>query len=147
MPFVVIVLALFFVVYPDAFWVPKLVNFLLALVVLQLAFVLRFTMQYTFSMLAFWTERANALESFWFLPYLFLSGMIAPLDVFPETVRTIVLWLPFPYLIYFPASLLLGIDTPVLRGIVTMMVWISLFFVINRLLWRQGLRHYSGMGA
>lgn len=147
MPFVVILLALFFVVYPNAFWMPSMMNLLLALVVLQLAFMLRFIMQYTFAMLAFWTERANAVESFWFLPYLFLSGIIAPLEVFPQTVRDVVAWLPFPYLIHFPASLLVGTEADVLRGIVTMLMWIAAFFVMNRILWRKGLRHYSGMGA
>lgn len=147
MPFVIGVLGIFFLVYPSAFWVPSLSRLLLALVVLQLAFVLRFIMQYTFAMLAFWTERANAVENFWFLPYLFLSGIIAPLEVFPPAVRDVVAWLPFPYLIHFPASLLLGIEADIARGLFTMLMWIGFFFLINRLLWRKGLRHYSGMGA
>ncbi|MEM7768937.1 MAG: ABC-2 family transporter protein [Cyanobacteria bacterium P01_E01_bin.6] len=147
MPFVIGVLGIFFLAYPSAFWVPSPSRLLLALVVLQLAFVLRFIMQYTFAMLAFWTERANAVENFWFLPYLFLSGIIAPLEVFPPAVRDVVAWLPFPYLIHFPASLLLGIETDIARGFFTMLMWIGFFFLINRLLWRKGLRHYSGMGA
>lgn len=147
LPFVFILLGLFFVIYPKAFWMPSWTSILLALVILHLAFTLRFMMQYTFSMLAFWTERANAVESFWFLPYLFLSGIIAPLDVFPEVVRQVVMWLPFPYLIYFPAHLLVGGETDVVRGILTMLAWTSLFFGLNRWLWNKGLRHYSGMGA
>ncbi len=147
MPFVIIILVLFFLIYPEALWVPTLSDFLLALVVLQLAFTLRFIMQYTFSMLAFWTERANAVESFWFLPYLFLSGIVAPLDVFPESILNVAQWLPFPYLIYFPATLLLGTAEGLLRGLGIMVAWIALFFIVNRILWWKGLRQYSGMGA
>ncbi|MEL6224296.1 MAG: ABC-2 family transporter protein [Cyanobacteria bacterium J06627_8] len=147
MPFVIGLLILFFMVYPEAFWVPSPARAILALVVLQLAFMLRFIMQYTFAMLAFWTERANAVESFWFLPYLFLSGIIAPLEVFPPGIRDVVSWLPFPYLIHFPASLILGFETNLLKGFIIMLMWIGFFFLINRLLWRKGIRHYSGMGA
>jgi ABC-2 type transport system permease protein len=81
---------------------------LLGLLAIVLSFCLRFTMQYTFALLAFWTERASAVEQFWFLLYTFLSGMVAPLALFPDAVRAVVLWTPFPYLIYFPASILIN---------------------------------------
>jgi ABC-2 type transport system permease protein len=147
MPFVIGLLVLFFLVYPAAFWVPSPSRLIMALIVLQMAFVLRFIMQYTFAMLAFWTERANAVENFWFLPYLFLSGIIAPLEVFPAGIREAVSWLPFPYLIHFPASLLLGNPIEIWKGFCIMLMWIVIFFLINRVLWRKGIRHYSGMGA
>jgi len=98
-------------------------------------------------MFAFWTERANAIENFWFLFYLFLSGLIAPLDVFPEPVKAIVLFTPFPYLINFPASLLVGLPVDIARGFLSLVAWIFIFWVANRLLWRAGLKKYSGMGA
>jgi ABC-2 type transport system permease protein len=122
-------------------------NGLLALLAIVLSFCLRFTMQYTFALLAFWTERASAVEQFWFLLYTFLSGMIAPLALFPEAVRTAVLWTPFPYLIYFPASILINRPDHVLRGFLAMALWWMISFAINRWLWRQGLKQYSGMGA
>ncbi|HHP7243951.1 MAG TPA: ABC transporter permease [Elainellaceae cyanobacterium] len=147
MPFVFLVVGLFFWVYPRAAWLPDLADVAIALVILMMAFTLRFVMQYTFAMFAFWTERASAIESFWFLFYLFLSGLIAPLDTFPEAVRQVVVWLPFPYLIYYPASLLVGIPVDIPRIFVTMIGWTGVFFILNRWLWRKGLKHYSGMGA
>ncbi len=146
-PFALLLVALFFLLYPEAFWIPSLRNFLLFALAAVLAFVLRFTIQYTFSMFAFWTERASALENFWFLFYLFLSGLIAPLDVFPEGVRAVVLFTPFPYLIDIPASILVGLPVDLTRSFLTTVVWIVLFFVLNRWLWRRGLKQYSGMGA
>jgi ABC-2 type transport system permease protein len=98
-------------------------------------------------MFAFWTERASALEQFWFLFYLFLSGLVAPLNVFPPLLRQIVLWTPFPYLIYFPASLLVDLPVDLARGLVVMAIWIAIFLATYRWLWRRGLRQYSGMGA
>jgi ABC-2 type transport system permease protein len=147
MPFTIALMVLFFVMYPQAFWVPSGVSGVLAIAAILLAFILRFLIQYTFAMFAFWTERATAIEQFWFLFYLFLSGMIAPLNVFPEGVRAVVMWTPFPYLIYFPASLLVGLPVNVGQGFGVMLAWSGLFWGINRWLWRRGLKHYSGMGA
>lgn len=147
LPFIGLIVGIFFTAYPAAFWLPPVQNIVLAIVVVFMAFVLRFLMQYTFALCAFWTERAVAIENFWLLFYLFLSGMIAPLELFPPALRQIVLWLPFPYLIHFPASLLMGNSVNILRGLSMMVLWTSIFLVINRWLWRRGLRHYSGMGA
>lgn len=146
-PFALLLVVLFFILYPQAVWIPNLGQFLLFGLAAMLAFVLRFVIQYTFALCAFWTERASALETFWLLFYLFLSGLIAPLDVFPETVRTIVMFTPFPYLIDFPVSLLVGLPVDVGRGFLSILGWILLFLGANRLLWRAGLKRYSGMGA
>jgi ABC-2 type transport system permease protein len=147
LPFAFLLVGLFLGLYPEAAWWPRLDHLLLGLLAVGLAFCLRFLMQYTFALAAFWTERATALEQFWFLLYTFLSGMVAPLVLFPDTVRQIVLWTPFPYLIYFPASLLTGHPEHVVRGFVALVLWSAVFWVLNRWLWQRGLRQYSGMGA
>ena len=105
-PFALLLVGAFLGLYPDAAWWPSPGNLMLAGLAIALTFCLRFTIQYTFALVAFWTERASALEQFWFLFYMFLSGMAAPLSLFPEGIKAIALWTPFPYLIYFPASLL-----------------------------------------
>jgi ABC-2 type transport system permease protein len=145
--FIFLLTGLFFCLYPQAFWLPSLGNLLLFIIATILAFTLRFIIQYTVAMLAFWTERAIALDNFWFIAYLFLSGMIAPLKVFPEPIHTIVFMTPFPYLIYFPVSILIGIPVDLTKGFLAIIGWFLLFLGMNRLLWRAGLRKYSGMGA
>ncbi|NMG06734.1 ABC-2 family transporter protein [Brasilonema sp. UFV-L1] len=147
LPFTLLLLVVFFILYPQAFWLPNVADILLFILAAILAFALRFIMQYSFAMLAFWTERASAVENFWFLFYLFLSGMIAPVEVFPEPVRAIVLCTPFPYMVDFPANLLVGLPVDLRRGFLSMLGWILLFLGLNRLLWRWGLKRYSGMGA
>ena len=147
MPFLFVFVGLFFSLYPQAFWVPSLTNVALCLLAVVLAFILRFMIQYTFAMFAFWTERAVALEQFWLLFYVFLSGMIAPLDLFPPAIKALVLWMPFPYVLYFPASLLINRPVDVGSGFLALLIWIGIGLIANRWLWRRGLRHYSGMGA
>lgn len=146
-PFIAALVGLFALLYPQALWVPELWRLGLFGVTLAIAFTLRFLVQYTFAMFSFWIERAVAIEQFWFLFYLFLSGMVAPLTVFPPGVAAIALWTPFPYLIYFPVAILLGLEVHWLQGFSVMLGWCLLFWLANRWLWKRGLRRYSGMGA
>ena len=147
LPFIVLLIGLFCLLYPKAAWIPTPYACFWGLIALLLSFCLRFLIQYTFAMLSFWIERATAIQQFWYLLYTFLSGMIAPLDLFPEAVREFALWTPFPYLVYFPASLIVGLPVDLPRGLVTIISWGAIFLVLNRILWRQGLKQYSGMGA
>ena len=147
LPFVVILVGFFFLLYPNTWWVPSLVNVFWFTIVVILSFCLRFIMQYTFALLAFWTERASAIEQFVFLFYLFLSGMIAPLEIFPPAIRTFAEWTPFPYMIHFPAAIIIGLPVNIPQGIFVIFSWLTIFWFINRWLWKRGLKHYSGMGA
>jgi ABC-2 type transport system permease protein len=147
LPLVIFFTILFFCLYPQAIWLPSIRNSFLFIFALIMAFILRFIIQYTFAMFAFWTERASAIEQFWFLFYIFLSGYIAPLEVFPPVVREILLWTPFPYFINFPAALLVGLPVNFWRGMLIILGWAIVFLFINRWLWRKGLEQYSGMGA
>jgi ABC-2 type transport system permease protein len=146
-PIVIALVGLFFALYPAAFWLPSLPTIGTYIVVVASAFILQFLIQYTLAMFAFWTERATALQELSFLTYLFLGGMVAPIAVFPESVRQVVQWLPYPYLIDFPASVLTGMPTNVPQGLMMTYGWIGVFWVLNRWLWRRGLKQYSGMGA
>lgn len=149
LPFGLLIVLLFLLIYPAARYVPTWDGVLLGLVACVASFVLRFLMQYTFALLCFWTERGAAIEELWFVAYLFLSGLIAPLTIFPEVVRAVALYTPFPYLVYFPAALLSGLPVPggVAQGFLVLTGWFVLFFILNRWLWRKGLRQFSGMGA
>ena len=147
LPIIALFCGLFFALYPDAAWIPPAINIFLVIVAIALAFTLRFAIQYTFAMLAFWTERASAIQQFWFLFYIFLSGTVAPLEVFPQTVRQFVEWTPFPYMMHFPAALAMGLPVDFGKSILIMIIWTIAFITVNRWLWRRGLKQYSGMGA
>ena len=112
-----------------------------------MAFAIGFVMHSTIASLCFWTERASALERFIFIPFLFLSGMIAPLSAFPERVHTLALWTPFPYLIDFPARILANQPVNLVNGFCIQICWLILLLPIMLVTWRLGVRRYSGMGA
>ena len=147
LPFVLGLMVVFFALYPQAFWIPTVAQVVAGTGAVILAFALRFAIQYTFAMMAFWSERAAALEQAWFLVYLFLSGVAAPLTVMPEGIQALLVWTPFPYLIYFPAAIWTGIPVNWGQGFGMGLLWLAGFWLLNRWLWRRGLKQYSGMGA
>jgi ABC-2 type transport system permease protein len=146
-PLVLGVVALCLAIYPAARWAPSLGDLGAAALLIALAFATRFLLQLMMSMLAFWSERAAAIEELWFVVHLFMSGMIAPLDVYPESVRRVTELTPFPYLIYYPVNLLLGRGAPLGRACAVLGAWALLAWVGQRFLWKRGLERYTGMGA
>jgi ABC-2 type transport system permease protein len=116
---------------------------------LLLAFLLRFLLEWTLALTAFWTTRVGAVNQTYFVLVLFLSGQIAPLDLFPAPIRLIAEILPFRWMIGFPVELLLGRLSPAeaAAGIFVQAVWIGLAFLLLRAVWRAGIRIYSAVGA
>jgi len=147
LPFVAVLAVVFFMLYPKAIWTPTLGDLVLATAAITLTFIMRYVVQYAFAMLSFWTERAHAIEQLWFLPYMFLSGMVAPLELYPQVLQDVLPYTPFPYLIWFPVRVLLGDPVNLTLGFTVMMFWTVFFYAIYRVLWRVGLRRYSAMGA
>ncbi len=120
-----------------------------ALPALALAFLLRFLLEWTLALAAFWTTRVSAFNQLYFVALLFLSGQIAPLSLFPAWIQTAASILPFRWMIGFPVELLLGRLTPgeALGGFAAQAIWIAIGLGLVRLVWRAGVRVYSAVGA
>jgi ABC-2 type transport system permease protein len=116
---------------------------------LSLAFLLRFLLEWTLALVAFWTTRVGAVNQTYFVLMLFLSGQIAPLALFPSPAQTAAEILPFRWMIGFPVELILGRLSPgeACIGLLIQSVWIGLAFLLLRAVWRAGLRVYSAVGA
>jgi ABC-2 type transport system permease protein len=113
------------------------------------AFLLRFLLEWTLALVAFWTTRVGAANQAYFVLFLFLSGQIAPLSLFPAPVRAAAEILPFRWMIGFPVELLLGQISPAraAAGLLAQTAWIVLAFFLLRAVWRAGVRAYSAVGA
>lgn len=116
---------------------------------IALAYVLRFFVEWTLALAAFWTTRVSALNQTYFLAMMFLSGELAPLALMPPPVQMIAGLLPFRWMIAFPVELLLGKLTPsqALAGMAAQLLWIGMSYIMLRLVWRAGVRCYSAVGA
>ena len=147
LPFVALMLALVALLQPAALPHPSAGALLLGLLAIAAAFALRFVLQIILTMACFWSERVAALDRLLLIPYLFLSGLVAPLDTYPPRLRALAEATPFPLMLDFPARLLAGQPVALAASFAAMAAWCALLLPIGLLLWRAGLRRYSAMGA
>ncbi len=116
---------------------------------LLLAFLLRFLVEWTLALSAFWTTRVSAINQTYFVLLLFLSGQIAPISLMPRAVRVLAEVLPFRAMVGFPVELLLGrlSLSQALAGLGAQAAWVIIGLVLLRVVWRAGVRVYSAVGA
>jgi ABC-2 type transport system permease protein len=147
LPFVAAILTVVVLLQPAALQPPAATDLMLGILAIEVAFALRFLIQALITMACFWSERAAALDRLLLIPYLFLSGLVAPLEAFPEGARQLALATPFPYLVAFPARLLTGSEPHAAAGFAVMAGWGLVLLPATAALWRAGIRRYSAMGA
>ncbi|SDD39089.1 ABC transporter permease [Auraticoccus monumenti] len=116
---------------------------------LLLAMALRFVLEWALALSAFWLTKTSALNNLYFSLFLFLGGAFAPLAVLPETVRTVALASPFPWMLAFPVEVAMGRRTgiDVLVGYAVQLGWLALALVLMRVVWARAVRTYSAVGA
>lgn len=121
----------------------------LFLAVLALTQVLRFMFGYVMALLAFWTERIDALlvltNTFVFL----FAGQVAPVALLPDVMRQIATVLPFRYMMGFAVEVLLGKLTPaeLLTGLAWQTFWIGIVLAAYRAVWRKGIKMFTAIGG
>lgn len=116
---------------------------------LALAFAVRFLVEWSLALCAFWTTRVGALNQLYFAALLFLSGRMAPLELMPSWVQHLADLLPFQWMLAFPVELVMGrlSATQALDGFAGQGVWAGLSLGLMALVWRRGTKQYSAVGA
>jgi len=116
---------------------------------LVLAFLVRFLVDWTVALAAFWTTRVSAVNQIHWMAVLFFSGQIAPLAVLPRPLQVVATILPFRWTIGFPVELVLGRLTPaqVLTGFAAQAAWLAAAAVLLKFAWRASVKKYAAVGA
>ena len=116
---------------------------------LLLAFGLRWLLEYTLALAAFWTTRVTACNEVYHLVFWFLAGMVAPNALLPDWLQAVAAVLPFRWTLAFPIEVLLGrLETAaILQGLLIQCLWLGLAYGLHRLVWAIGVRRYSAVGA
>lgn len=143
-PVAVVLSLLFHATYAPPPWA-------LALLVpaLILACALRFVIEWTLALTAFWVTRVGAVNQMYEVAVIVLSGQMAPLSLFPGVVQTLASLLPFRWMVAFPVELALGHVAPraALAGLGIQTIWLVIGVVLLRVVWRAAVRRYAGVGA
>ena len=129
-----------------AFGLERILLFSLTLV---LAVILNFLIFYCISAISFWIVEIGFLFEGIRIVTILVSGGIFPLEVFGETFIQITNFLPFKYTINYPINVLNGKIGPgqILEGLLIQLAWIGACYLLAKLLWSQGGRHYVAVGG
>ena len=102
----------------------------------------------TIELCAFWVESVwNARLMVQFTLNL-LGGFMIPVSAFPDQLRSILEYTPFPWLISLPIRALFGEAHifEVARGTLILLVWSLILLALCKILWKRGRMRYSGVG-
>lgn len=112
------------------------------LVLYILSFLLYFFISFFISSLSFYFVEIFPFWILYFAMVTLLSGGIIPIDFFPESIRSLILLTPFPYLFYFPTILLLRTEIlmPYLQLIVVYILHIISLMILSLSLYHFGLK-------
>jgi len=106
-------------------------------------------MGFTIACIAFFLNRAESLTMNKNLALWVLSGELFPLDLMPQPYRDILIHLPFSNGVYVPVGYITGRfgHLVVWQGFLSVSAGILFFGLLNHVLWKQGLKRYTGTGA
>jgi ABC-2 type transport system permease protein len=140
-----------FIVFQRQYWVAPPNGLVLGLFIVSLALtaLLQFFISYTMALLAFWLLEISTLIFIVFAFEYIAGGHLFPLDILPPLLAKILNFTPFPYQLFFPASLYLGrISGPEMwRGLAIQVFWVAFFYCVARWTWRRGIRRYTAFGG
>jgi len=114
-----------------------------------LGFAVRFMLEWSLAMVAFWTTRIMAVNRMYYAISAFTSGRVAPLALLPGPLGALAHALPFYYALGFPVDLALGRLSPeqALRGFVVQAVWLGLGAALISTVWRAAVRRFTAVGG
>ena len=134
--------------FPRALDGPTFLALVLALV---MGFLTGFLIEALIGLVSFWFLEVSSLLFIYMMLNYFLSGHMIPLD-WLGPVGEWVEFLPFKYLAYVPAAIVLGKQGYVLgegleQQLLIEATWIAALLVLNRIAFARGVRRYGAFGG
>lgn len=123
----------------------NLLNILISLVALVLAFVLSFNVSYLVGLFCFWLDEFWAVANLKFVIVSFFSGSVLPYVFFPSWLSSLLFYTPFPYLASWFSKVFNGSSSLLEFGI--LIFWIILSYLLASLLEAEAIKHYSYVGG
>ena len=116
---------------------------------LVMAAAIQFLIAYALAMLAFWILEISTVVFILYSFEYYLSGRLFPLSVMPGWMQNILMFMPFPYELYFPVAIYMEKvqGAELWRGLAIQAGWTILCYLAARAMWRAGLRRYESVGG
>jgi ABC-2 type transport system permease protein len=130
-------------------WPRSPLSWLALAVSLILAVLVSFAWRFSLNAVAFWTSDARGIGSLASIVVTLLTGLIVPLPYFPDTIRDILLALPFASLLQIPADIFLERLGPaeVVLALGRQGVWAVVMLIAARLILTAAYRRVAIQGG
>lgn len=143
----IIIYSIFF--FPKFLTILSLLKFLMVIVP---AFFLYFLINYLIGISAFYIKSNYSIQSIKIVFISLTAGAFIPLDFFPLWVRRTASFLPFQYLFYFPIQIFLNKESvkgfiPFLKILGFQIFWITVIFILCKVLWNKAIKKYCAAGG
>ena len=124
-----------------------------SLLSVALGFIMMFLVDYCIGISAFWLTRTSGIRRMFLIMRDICSGVLIPLTLFPGFLQGVFFVLPFQFITYVPIRCVIGsyelagitCTIPQIVGIQALAVMLMAVFTI--LLYKQGFKRFTGVGA
>lgn len=112
------------------------------------AYILNFLLDFTFSLVAFYTETAWWIFHIKMVSLYIFGGLAFPLSMFPEKIKNILFFLPHQYLVYYPSQIISGGEPSAdyIKPAFIVIFWLIVLLTLCRILWGNGIKRFSAVG-
>ncbi len=113
-----------------------------------LGHLVSFCFVFAMGLLALWFQETHSLFGLYYIPMLFLSGQMFPLSMLPKWAFILGALFPFRYTTAFPTEIAIGRTTgaAMYQGMLLQIAWIVISLLAAQVLWRRGIKQYTGVG-
>lgn len=107
------------------------------------------TMSFIVSAMGFYLTRVRSFTLLKNLSLTLLGGELVPIDLMPKPLAELLLTLPFTSGVYVPLAYITGRGGSelLMRGFISTTWGLAIAGIISYVLWKRGVREYTGIGA
>jgi ABC-2 type transport system permease protein len=127
-------------------YLPNLAMFILFY---SLGYILYLLVGYVLGSMAFFFTDVFGFYLLYYACTTLFSGAIIPVDLFPELLKTITVYTPFPYFFYYPTSIIMNREDleSINYLLLTYIAQISFWLILCRIAYTQGRKKLEILGG
>jgi len=114
-----------------------------------LAVIVAFAGNFVINLLAFWLLEIRGITLLWMITSGLLCGLYLPVPWFPDWLRAMANWSPFPSMLQNPLDILAGrvVGADIATAIAQQLFWATALLVVGQLVLRAGRRRLEVQGG
>jgi len=128
---------------------PSTLSWAAGAVSVLLAVVVAFAGNFVINLLAFWLVEIRGITLLWMITGGLLCGLYLPVPWFPDWLRTLAQWSPFPSMLQNPIDILAGrvVGADIASAVASQVFWVVTLLGLGQVVLRAGRRRLEVQGG